>query len=594
MHRGLPLRARLLIGASLFVAVLASILLVYLPEKLDEIAMRGARERGEAVAALLGGAVTPGLVFEDAQSISSTLEPLASTPDAVYSMVMSPSGDVLARYPKDTTLKPATDIEPTGARTWVHDSALHVSQPVTGREGPVGRIQVGFSLAWVEAAKQKNKQVALTFTALLGASLYAGFLLLGFVLTRPVLRLTALSRSVAKGHLDEIEIVQRGDESESRDELTRLTHTFFAMLQKLRDSQAALREQIAEAQAQRKAAEEQRERAEFALAELKKTQDQLVRSEKLASLGHLVAGIAHEINTPLGAITASAEILNSRMASAFESSMGPYSDLSEEQQALVLETLRESAEAPQLRGREARNARKEIGQGLAKQGIADAREAATALIELGYSPDSDFWPRLAQHPEADVIVKVASPLAILLRNAHNIGSATTKAKKIVMALKTFARTNIDDVRAPVNLASSIETVLTLYQNHLKSGVEVDIDIDKSLIVQGDNDALTQVWTNLIHNAIQAMKGAGHIGIRGAQEEDYAVLRFRNNGPPIPADVLPRIFEPFFTTKPEGEGTGLGLDIVRQIVEAHSGAISAESNDEWTEFSVKIRMTPANV
>jgi two-component system NtrC family sensor kinase len=595
MKRGLPLRARLLLGASVFVAILAAILLVYLPEKLDQIAMRGAHKRGEAVAALIGGAVTPGLAFDDEDAITSALMPMAKTPDAVYGTVYAMDGEKIARYPADgPQVPPAKDLYPKEMRSWVSNSTLHISQPIAGRDGPIGRLQVGFSLDWAEAAQQENRQVALTFTALLAAGLYAGLLLLGLVLTRPVLRLTRLSHLVAKGHLEQIEIEDLQDNSKSRDELTRLNHTFYTMLQKLRESRAALKDQISEAQAQRRTAEEQRERAQMALAVLKKTQDQLVKSEKLASLGHLVAGIAHEINTPLGAITASAEILNTHMTDALQTSMGPYSALSEAQQTLVIEVLKESADAPQLRGREARNVRREIAQGFAGVGIANPRETASALIDLGYSSQVPFWTDLAARTDADVILKVASPLAVLLRNAHNIGSATTKAKKIVTALKTFARTNIDEVRAPVDLRRSVQTVLTLYQHHLKSGVEVDLDIQEGLIVQGDNDALTQVWTNLIHNAIQAMKGTGNIQINGQALEQHAVLRFRNNGPPIPADVVPRIFEPFFTTKPEGEGTGLGLDIVRQIVEAHAGVISVQSTEDWTEFTVKIRFEALQV
>lgn len=601
MKRGLPLRARLLVGASGFVAALAAILLIYLPGQLDEIAMRGERERAEAVAALIGGAVTPGVAFEDSEAVAAALMPLSKTRDALYGVVLSADGELISRYPPGDqgVIVSLPDPEVVGGALWVSGSTLNISQPLYARaptavtttadkDRTIGRVQIGFSLDWVEAAKLANRQVALSFTALLAAGLYAGLLIFGLVLTRPIIRLTGLSRSVAKGHLDAIDIQSSEDLGDSRDELTRLTQTFYLMLEKLRGSQADLKDQISEAQAQREVAEEQRKRAELALSDLKKTQVQLIRSEKLASLGHLVAGIAHEMNTPLAAITAGAEIMTERMNETFRGSIGPFSRLSEEQQEQVLQIFEVGAAAPLLRGRQARASRRALAERLDGLGVDQPRSTAESLLTLGYSEDVPFWNDLADRSDAGNIVVVAAPLTVLLRNAHNITTATAKVKKIVTALKTFARTNTGDVREPVDLAQSVGTVLTLYQSQLRDGVVVGVEIPPDLVVQGDGDALSQVWTNLLHNAIQAMNGKGSIQIVGWSEGEHAELTFGNDGPVIPDDVMPRIFEAFFTTKPEGEGTGLGLDIVQQIVQSHGGSISARSTEAWTEFKVKLR------
>jgi signal transduction histidine kinase len=208
-------------------------------------------------------------------------------------------------------------------------------------------------------------------------------------------------------------------------------------------------------------------------------------------------------------------------------------------------------------------------------------------MELGYAPGDDFWEQLAEGAEVATLVAVAGPLSLLLRNVQNIHTASTKAKKIVLALKTFARSNIDGERVAVDLRQNINTVLTLYQNQLKLGVVTEVDVAEGLVIQGNDDALGQVWTNLIHNAIQAMNGTGHLWVGGVKTNARAVLTFRNDGPPIPADILPRIFEPFFTTKPAGEGTGLGLDIVRQILDAHGGTIEVTTEEAWTEFRVDL-------
>ena len=101
------------------------------------------------------------------------------------------------------------------------------------------------------------------------------------------------------------------------------------------------------------------------------------------------------------------------------------------------------------------------------------------------------------------------------------------------------------------------------------------------------DELNQVWTNIIHNAVQACGGRGEITVETALEGEDVVVRIADNGPGIPAEVLPRIFEPFFTTKPKGEGSGLGLVIVKRIVEKHRGQIAVESRPGQTTFTVRL-------
>jgi signal transduction histidine kinase len=99
------------------------------------------------------------------------------------------------------------------------------------------------------------------------------------------------------------------------------------------------------------------------------------------------------------------------------------------------------------------------------------------------------------------------------------------------------------------------------------------------------DDLNQVWTNLIHNAVQAMKGKGQLTIETFVDGGEVGVRITDDGPGIPADVLPRIFEPFFSTKPRGDGVGLGLGIARQIVEKHGGQIAVETRPGMTTFTV---------
>ncbi|MEZ0371541.1 MAG: sensor histidine kinase, partial [Candidatus Sericytochromatia bacterium] len=140
----------------------------------------------------------------------------------------------------------------------------------------------------------------------------------------------------------------------------------------------------------------------------------------------------------------------------------------------------------------------------------------------------------------------------------------------------------------------LEMMLTLYQNQLKSGIELSRDYAENLpLIKAFADELNQVWINLFHNAVQAMEGSGRLEIRvGAKSESregqdrpYVVVAIGDTGPGIPDEIKARIFEPFFTTKASGQGSGLGLDIVRKIVEKHDGRLHVESQPGKTVVEV---------
>jgi signal transduction histidine kinase len=140
---------------------------------------------------------------------------------------------------------------------------------------------------------------------------------------------------------------------------------------------------------------------------------------------------------------------------------------------------------------------------------------------------------------------------------------------------------------PANLSEGIDTVLTLYQNQLKKGIEVKRNYTELPPVLCYPDELNQVWTNLIHNALQAMDYRGTLTIEVMQQEQHTCISITDTGAGIPAEIKSKIFEPFFTTKPPGEGSGLGLDIVKKIIEKHQGKIEVESIPGQTKFTVSL-------
>jgi len=202
----------------------------------------------------------------------------------------------------------------------------------------------------------------------------------------------------------------------------------------------------------------------------------------------------------------------------------------------------------------------------------------------------DLTPHLGllRSPSAERLLRSASDLASLRRNSGTIRTAADRAAKIVFALKTYAHPGSvggELVEAPVT--DSLETVLTLYQNQIKNGVELVRDFADAGVVRGRHDELNQVWTNLVHNALQAMQYKGRLELAVSRDGGRVLVRVIDSGPGIPEAARTRIFEPFYTTKAKGEGSGLGLSISRDIVERHHGTIEVESRPGRTAFTVAL-------
>jgi signal transduction histidine kinase len=182
-------------------------------------------------------------------------------------------------------------------------------------------------------------------------------------------------------------------------------------------------------------------------------------------------------------------------------------------------------------------------------------------------------------------LQLAYNLTRLQSNSKNINTAVERAAKIVFALKSYARYDSSGLKQLSKISDTLETVLELYQTQLKKGVEVKRDYQLLSPILCYPDELMQVWTNLMHNAIQAMEGKGKLEILVSERDNHVVVQFTDSGCGIPPEIQGRIFEPFFTTKPTGEGSGLGLDIVNKIVEKHEGRIECESQPGKTTFRV---------
>jgi signal transduction histidine kinase len=332
--------------------------------------------------------------------------------------------------------------------------------------------------------------------------------------------------------------------------------------------------------------EVQKSELEKNIQTLNQTQKKLVLSEKMASLGQLIAGVTHEINTPLGAIKSSSQILNSSIKETMIDIPEAISSFSKDEKELFFKLLDESSnlQVP-ISTKEQREYKKSIQKVLEENDIEDARAIANYFVKVGIH-NIDKYKDYIKCNNLEYILSEALKLSDIIKNSSNIQTATDKISKIVFALKSFSRLDQNENMKEIYIKDSIETVLTLYHNQIKHSVELLTDFKDIEPIYCYSDQIAQVWTNIIHNALQAMDSDGKLIVSTTEDETYQIIKIKDNGNGIPEEIQDKIYEPFFTTKGTGEGSGLGLDIIKRVVENHNGKVEFTSVvGEGTEFRV---------
>ncbi|MBW9231317.1 GHKL domain-containing protein [Leptospira santarosai] len=333
--------------------------------------------------------------------------------------------------------------------------------------------------------------------------------------------------------------------------------------------------------------------------ELENAQSQLIMSEKMASLGIMVAGIAHEINTPAGVINGAADNLDQNMNYLIQNIfdivlLAKHRRLRKNFELALLHILRDKKNS-ELDSREKFRLKKKLKEEMEGMDFNPAlsSELSNFIIEnqIGEERKYIYNVILKDDDRGYLMLKNASHIN---RNIKNIRYAIRNIVRIVKALKSYSHLDQSKTLSPANILEGLENTLVILNNQIKYGIKVVRNFREIPSVICNPDELNQVWTNLIQNAIQALKGKGKIEISVFPQNDFVVVEIEDDGPGIPVKIQDRIWDPFFTTKDQGEGTGLGLGIAKGIVEKHKGKITLTSHPGKTIFRIELPVNPEAV
>lgn len=544
----MSLRLKTILGVGLIEAILLAILITTVLNYMRGSSEDGMQDYVDTTTQLFATTTKDAVLSFDLASLETFIEEILKNRGLLYTRVYDGENNLLASGGDteflDKPFKADTDYHAIDDTVYDSETFITVDNTV------YGRIEMGFSTKRIQESLSEVRQLAATIAIiemiLVGLFSFA----LGVYLTNQLKVLRNSARAIAAGDLS------HSIDIKTHDEVGEVAHSFNKMIgslnaankenEKYQEELLELNKTLEERVERRtQKVMEQKQKLEEAYDQLKVTQKQLVQSEKMASIGQLAAGVAHEINNPVAFVKSNINSLKRYV--------GSY------QQLITLQN--------------------DIVQAIAQQARENNDEAMAQLQEKIAQLDNFY--------EEEDIEFINEDIDTLLSESI---TGTSRVEEIVKGLKSYSRES-DDSMEPCDLNACLEETLKMLHNELKHACEVNTVFTPLPMCQCNKGKIVQVFTNLIVNAVQAMDQNGKLTVttqhkRNDEGKDAILIRISDTGKGIPPENLSKLFDPFFTTKPVGQGTGLGLSISHGIIEDHGGTISVDSEvGKGTTFNI---------
>ena len=534
----MSLRSKTIVGIAFIEALLLIILISVTLSFMRTTMNDGLTKRASTAAQLFATTTKDAVLSYDLASLDAFVNAVLTNPDMQYARVLDAEGLVFSEHGAPEAL--AKTFKADNQVEEIDDDIFDTFALI--KEGGIvyGRVEIGIGVSSMrESFQQVVRWISgLALTEMLLVALFS--YVLGTYLTRQLKTLLTgakrISLAVSEGQYDSVHIEEKG-----KDELTELAHSFnrlIATLQLEHDKREAYQEEL---QNLNQSLESRVERRTKMLADkndelqqinrdLQNAQAQLAQAEKMSSLGQLAAGVAHEINNPIGFVSSN--------LSSLKDYLSLYKKMAEQ-----LQTYLDCKDA------------------------FERRDKAYALQAFMQEEDIAFI-----NDDVDDLVTESI-------------DGLTRVKDIVQSLKQFSRADSNEMQL-ININDCVETTLKMVTNELKYHCDINTQFSQLPKIPVHVGKLTQVLTNLLVNAGHAIEGHGEIKISTYLRDHHVAIAIEDNGKGIHKEHIKQLFDPFFTTKKEGEGTGLGLAISYGIVQEHGGEMEVDSTlNEGTTFTV---------